>query len=395
MTTRGFTPQLSHTDLLLAGHAARSLDADALQLALQQVRARSRDYVVNMDERALAPPYQRGINPPLWECAHAAWFAEWWCLRGAFNTADGRTLPRTPSIWTEADALFNSNVIAHEARWQLPQLTRERALAYIDATQDALLSAAARTTGDDAGLYPFRLSLFHEAMHLEAIAWCAQALAWSPPAWVRPLREQPPWGDIALPATQWRAGFDGPGFTFDNEREAHERPIDAFVIDHAHISNRQFLAFVESGAFRQRIGREHPRYWRREASGWQQRCFDTWQPLNLAAPVVHVSALEADAYCSWAGRRLPTELEWEYAAVAGAIEWGDSVWEWTASPFAPYARFAPDRYREYSAPWFDGQHRVLRGGSCATLPILHHPRYRNYFVADRSDVFAGFRTCAL
>jgi len=110
---------------------------------------------------------------------------------------------------------------------------------------------------------------------------------------------------------------------------------------------------------------------------------------------VHISALEAQAYCEWVGRRLPREQEWETAARLGVIEWGDGVWEWTATEFAPYAGFTPDRYREYSAPWFDGAHRVLRGGSFATLDLMHNLVYRNFFQPHRNDVFAGFRTCAV
>ena len=371
------------------------LDAAALRHTLQAMRALTRDYVQTMDAPALAPPYRRGINPPLWECAHAAWFAEWWCVRGAFNTADGRTVAARPSCWDEADALFNSNVIAHEARWRLPQLTRERALAYMDATQDAVLAALAQVDDDAAGLYPFRLSLFHEAMHLEAIAWCAQALAWPRPAWVRAPRASPAGDEVAVSAGPLRAGYDGPGFSFDNERGVHDVAVAAFSIDPRPINNGQFLAFVESGAYAERTGAAHPVHWRHDGSGWQQRCFSCWQPLDLHAPVVHISATAADAYCAWAGRRLPTEHEWEYAASNGLIEWGNGAWEWTATTFAPYPGFTPDRYREYSAPWFDGQHRVLRGGSFATLPLMHHPRYRNYFTAGRSDVFAGFRTCAI
>ena len=124
------------------------------------------------------------------------------------------------------------------------------------------------------------------------------------------------------------------------------------------------------------------------------RHFDQWQRLNPRAAVVHVSALEAEAYCHWAGRRLPTEPEWEAAARQGVIDWGNSVWEWTTTPFAPYPGFTADRYREYSAPWFDDKHRVLRGGSHATLDLMHHSAYRNYFLPERSEVFAGFRTCA-
>ncbi len=292
--------------------------------------------------------------------------------------------------------MFNSNAVAHAARWQMPPLTRTSALSYMDLTQKAVLSALSRASSEDAAAqYPFQLALFHEAMHLEAMAWCAQSLGWAQPAWVRPLQDMHRPGDVAVSATRARVGHPGDGFSFDNERDGHDVALDAFAIDHTPVSNAQFLQFVESGDYRARMGRPHPHYWREDADGWQARSFDAWRPLDPRAPVIHVSAAEADAYCHWAGRRLPNEHEWEVAASQGLIEWGDSVWEWTASPFAPYPRFSPDRYREYSAPWFDGHHRVLRGGSHATLALMHHPAYRNYFTPQRHDVFAGFRTCRL
>ena len=122
-----------------------------------------------------------------------------------------------------------------------------------------------------------------------------------------------------------------------------------------------------------------------------------WRPLAPDAPVCHVNAFEAEAYCRWAGRRLPRESEWEHAATRhgrddGAFRWGRAVWEWTADPFLPYPGFVPDRYREYSAPWF-GTHRAVRGGSFATHPWMRHPRYRNFYTPERSDLFIGFRTC--
>jgi EgtB-related family protein len=138
----------------------------------------------------------------------------------------------------------------------------------------------------------------------------------------------------------------------------------------------------------------HPQRWRKGRDGWEQLWFGGWVPLLPDRPVCHVNAYEAEAYCRWAQRRLPTEAEWERAATLGLINWGASVWEWSADAFAPYPGFSPDRYREYSQPWFH-THRSARGGSFATQPRMHHARYRNFYLPHRNDVFVGFRTCAL
>ena len=137
-----------------------------------------------------------------------------------------------------------------------------------------------------------------------------------------------------------------------------------------------------------------PRYLRRRGRHWERWRDGRWQRLDLREAACHLSHHEALAWCAWAGRRLPTEHEWERAACTQpeAFAWGE-VWEWTASPFRPYPGFAPHPYREYSAPWFDGR-PVLRGASCLTQPRLRDARYRNYFTAGRHDVPAGFRTCA-
>jgi EgtB-related family protein len=129
-----------------------------------------------------------------------------------------------------------------------------------------------------------------------------------------------------------------------------------------------------------------------------QRQFGRLTALEAASPALHLTAHEARAWCRWAGRRLPTEAEWEHAALCAGrdgegFDWGH-VWEWTASAFTPYPEFEPHPYRDYSAPWFDGR-PVLRGASFATAPRMRSTCYRNYFPAERNDIFAGFRSCAL
>ncbi|MDQ6683835.1 MAG: SUMF1/EgtB/PvdO family nonheme iron enzyme, partial [Pseudomonadota bacterium] len=145
-------------------------------------------------------------------------------------------------------------------------------------------------------------------------------------------------------------------------------------------------------AWLEACGHRHPARWRREDGAWQERWFERWQPLSSAAPVIHVNAFEAEAWCRWAGRRLPRAAEWEQAAQsADGFCWGGSVWEWTADAFRPYPGFIAGPYRDYSAPWFE-THRELRGGSFATHARLHDLRYRNFFTPERCDVFTGFRS---
>ena len=383
------------------GSRARHFNRAETAAQMVRLRAYLRDFVATLSDAQIAPPVLGALNPPLWEAAHVAWFAEWWCVRDAYNTADGETRADGHSAWVDCDAFLNSNLIAHDARWQLPQLTRGATLDYLDRSLALTLAALDRADETDSGLYPFRLSMFHEAMHLEALAWAAQTLGWRKPAWVREMPVELTNGDcvgfsdgksggaliyeIAAPLT---------GFTFDNERGGARVEMTESMIDTAPVTNGNYLQYL----LRQRShggSVTPPIYWRETAAGWEQRRFDTWLPLAPDEPVIHVSAIEAEQYCAAHGRRLPTEAELHALATDGMAPLGNTTWEWTATPFAPYPGFSADRYREYSAPWFDGKHRVLRGGSHATLDIMHHASYRNYFLPHRSDVFAGFRTVSL
>jgi EgtB-related family protein len=193
---------------------------------------------------------------------------------------------------------------------------------------------------------------------------------------------------LSVPAQPFRVGSAGPGFAFDNELQAHEVALAAFEIDAQPVSWARFEAFIRDGGYQNR------HWWSQQGWGWRAQARP--QPPRVQQPhlaAVHLSAFEAQAWCRWAGRRLPTETEWECAALTQpGFRWG-SVWEWTASPFVPFPGFVAHPYREYSAPWF-GTRRVLRGAAAATSRWLAHPRYRNFFEPQRTDIFAGFRSCS-
>ena len=393
--------------------------ADAALLAQAMADARAHTLRLFAAARAalgerLDVRYADELNPPLWELGHVGWFEEFWIARNSERlrgTAARLEAPRAAPLLPGADALYDSSRVAHARRWHLDLPDAPRTLAYLAHVRERTLALLRGSAGDDDALYFYRLALLHEAMHHEAgvmIAQClaldvGSALAASAPAASRAQ------GELQLPASSILVGAHEGGFAFDNELGGHKVELPAFTIDRAPVTWDAYLPFVEADgyddakawapagwAWRQReLPSGLPRYVERDdAGGWRRAAFGRWTDLQPEQPAVNLSQHEARAWCTWAGRRLPTEHEWTLAATqAGAdFTWGQ-VWEWTASPFAPWPGFAPHPYRDYSLPWFDGR-PVLKGGSFATPPRIKHPRYRNYFPAGRNDVFAGFRSCA-
>ncbi len=351
-----------------------------------------------------------------------------------------------------ADALYDSAKIPHDDRWSLPLPTHSKKLDYLERQLDTKLALHRRLEGERPAEYFFNLALFHEDMHAEACLYTRDTLGYPAPkvgGHAVPLGERGR-GDVRIVGGRYTLGTDpGAVFAFDNELDAHEVDVDAFAIARTAVTNQEYLAFVDSGgydderlwtpagwAWRTRQGAAMPARWRRaDASplGVERCVFDAWVPLQPHEPAAHLSWYEADAYCRWAGRRLPTEAEWEIAAAVAARRrypcgddppdaeraaldaWvGDVVdvdafpagdtpegvrqmlgnlWEWTATPFAPYPGFEPGPYKEYSQQWF-GTHFALRGGAWSTRARLISNRWRNFYRPERVDIFTGLRTCA-
>ena len=396
--------------------AGRTALAAALRSGRAQLLALFEGFERALGRDGLHIAFDPLLNLPLWELGHIGWFEEYWLSRNPqrlLGTACDPGVARTASMLPTADALYDSSQVAHARRWALalPDVAATR--GYLSQVRESTLALLDQSIDSDDALYFFRLVLLHEDMHREAWHFMAQRLGidLGPAMTGRVAKAAPVDGEWQLAGGRHSLGINDTGFAFDNELRAHPVELADFSIDRAPISWRRFLPFLESGAYqserfwtaagwawRTGQGRPHPLHLRPIPGGWQQQRFGQWVGLDADTPALHLSAHEAQAWCCWSGRRLPTEAEWEAAALRAieqneAFEWGE-VWEWTASAFMPYPGFVPHPYRDYSQPWFDGR-PVLRGGSFASTPHIKDPRYRNFFNAERNDVFAGFRSCAL
>lgn len=372
-----------HTTGLADETIVRLYEGDRLAQGLREARAHTLAIYAHLDLEKVRFPQIPIVNPAIWELSHIAWFQEFWCLRGGD--------PGVPSLLASADKLFDSTRVPHSTRWSLPYPPLRTLLEYMKATHEATLETLAKTPEERR--YFFALALLHEDMHGEALLMTLQTLGLPAPP-VDPGRlpkAHAPARDIAFDRGEFEQGTrrEEPSFVFDNEKWAHRVQVGGFRIADRPVTQGEYARFIEA------TGHREPRHWRRGETGWEVRRFDRWLPLDGDEFMVHAALTDARAYCAWARRRLPTESEWEFAAASGRLPHRRGVWEWTSSAFNPYPGFAPDPYKEYSEPWF-GDHFVLRSGSFVTRErLVARPQFRNFYLPDRADPFAGFRTCGV
>lgn len=406
---------------------ARTGNLATLAAALHASRTRTLGMLQAWREQLgndLSIAYDACLNPPRWELGHLGWFEEWWLARNPQRALGWRAdpaAPRAAPLQPHGDRWYDSSHVEHQSRWSLDLPHVERIVDDVTRQRERtleLLSSNGDKHNDDT-LYFFRLALLHEHMHAEAWVMMAQQLGMAPgdalalaepTSFARSDRLHVPAGGVELGCA------NNAGFAFDNECGRQHERFAAFDIDAQPVTWARYLPFIDAAgyadarwwtadgwAWREAQAAEHPQHLRATSDGrWQQRRFDRWLDLDLTHAASHLSLHEAQAWCRWAGRALPTEAQWCAAqhlhgnpAVPRAVDtavfaWGE-VWEWTASPFTPFEGFVAHPYRDYSQPWFDGR-PVLKGASAWTHPDMRHPAYRNFYLSHRTDVLAGFRS---
>ena len=420
---------------------------------LDRVRARSHGLTTDvLDEAELTAQHSRLMSPLVWDLAHVGNYEELWLLRSAAGVE-----PIRPEIVNLYDAFEHPR---SERPW-LPLLGPREAGAYIGVVRRTVLDSLDRVRlAPDRPLlaagFVYGMVIQHEHQHDETMLATHQLRRGEP---VLPATEHAPVphaavsalpAEVLIPAGEFVMGTSTDPWAYDNERPAHRVDLPAFWIDTTPVSVGAYRVFVESGgyddphwwtpdgwAWRTGSGKRAPAFWVRDGDRWWRHRFGRLEPLPDDEPVQHVCWYEADAYARWAGKRLPTEAEWEKAAswdpVSGTkrrYPWSDDprthehanlgqrryrptpvgshpagasptgvlqmlgdVWEWTATDFAGYPGFRVFPYPEYSAVFFGHEYKVLRGGSWATDPMACRATFRNWDFPIRRQIFAGLR-CA-
>jgi gamma-glutamyl hercynylcysteine S-oxide synthase len=369
---------------------------------LERAREATLRLVEPLDDELLLAQVSPLMSPLVWDLAHIAWFEELWLVRRVGGESDRRF-----------DDLYDAFRHERAERSTLPILTPREARAYLETVRADALEILEGLTLDESdpllrGAYVYGLVAQHELQHQETML---QTLQLSGIEYGTPphddVRAAPEPEDVLVPAGPFTLGAEEP-WAYDNERPAHVVELPAFSIERHPVTNERFVEFVEDGGYRSRRywsdegwrwvqaeRVEAPLYWQRGPEGWVGRRFGRHAPVPPAEPVQHISFYEAEAVAAWAGKRLPTEAEWEKAARRAGCEGmlGDA-WEWTSSAFEGYPGFEAFPYAEYSEAFFGDEHRVLRGSSWATDPLVARVTFRNWDLPQRRQIFSGVRLAA-
>jgi gamma-glutamyl hercynylcysteine S-oxide synthase len=383
---------------------------------LEEARARTLQLVAPLSDAELNRVYSPILSPLAWDLGHIANFEELWLVQTV-----GHLEPLDGELGRFYDAIENPR----STRGELPILRGEQLRAYLDDVRERTLQVLAEVdleSADDLLLsdgFVYELILAHEHQHNETMLQLLQMVERYEPVEQRsaasePLDDGPEM--VLVEGGEVEIGAGAHGFAYDNERPRHAVELAPFWIDRTSVTNRSYADYVKD------TGGEPPMYWEPDGAGWWVRtAMGRRKPLDPDAPVVHVSWHEADGFARWAGKRLPTELEWEAASAGadreranldhlafdclgagvhadapthcGALQMLGDVWEWTSSDFTAYPEFRAFPYREYSEVFFGDTFKVLRGGAWATRRNVIRPSFRNWDLPERRQIFAGVR-CA-
>jgi len=431
--------------------AAELAGTEALRehVAAQLRLARDRSVVLTdaVDDDDLVRQHSKLMSPLVWDLAHIGNQEELWLVRDVGG--------REP-VREDIDNLYDAFQHPRADRPALPLLNPAEARGYVREVRNKVLDVLERSPLEGRRLesngFAFGMVVQHEQQHDETMLATHQLRTGAPVLHAPP----PPAGnalpadEVLVPAGRFTMGTSIEAWALDNERPAHDVHVDAFFIDTAPVTNGAYLAFIAAGgyddprfwteegwAYRVKANLTAPRFWVRDGAGWLRDRFGHVEPIPPDEPVVHVCFHEALAYATWAGKRLPTEPEWEKAARfdpatdrSRRFPWGDEgpdpshanlgqrhlspapvgaypagvsplgvhqligdVWEWLDSDFHGYPGFEAFPYREYSEVFFGGDYKMLRGGSFGTDPAAARATFRNWDHPIRRQIFAGFR-CA-
>ncbi|MGB7588267.1 MAG: ergothioneine biosynthesis protein EgtB [Solirubrobacterales bacterium] len=397
---------------------ASSSSKEAIAKRLAETRERTLELIEPLDEEQLNQVYSPILSPLAWDLGHIANFEELWLVRTI-----GEREPLHGNLGRFYDAIENPR----KTRNELPILRDAELRSYLadvrERTLDVLAEVEIGTEAGDPLLregFVYEMLIAHEQQHNETMLQLLQMvepyepIRSDPAPALEPVAPGPEM--VVVEGGEYVIGAGAGGFAYDNERTQHVIDLAPFEIDRTPVTNGAYIQFMEE------TGADPPLYWERDGEGgWLGTAMGRREPIDAAHPVIHVSWHEADAFARWAGKRLPTEQEWEAAcagsdreranldqlafgaapagaygnapADCGAVQMFGDVWEWTSSTFLAYPGFAPFPYAEYSEAFFGDGYRVLRGGAWATRRNTIRPSFRNWDLPQRRQIFAGLR-CA-